>query len=224
MAFSIIIPVFNEEENIGNLIQDIYSFLRSSDYIYEVIVVNDASKDSTYKTLVGLNKKYPIIIISNQQNMGQSFSIWTGINNSKYDTIVTIDGDGQNNPKDIIKLLHFYKKENYKLVSGIRKKRKDGLAKRYSSLIANSVRSFILKDDCKDTGCSLKIFDKNIFLKIPFFKGMHRFIPAFFLAFGCKALYIDVDHRERKYGKSKYGTIDRLVVGIMDLIKVFSMI
>ena len=163
------------------------------------------------------------ILIKN--NLGQSYSIQKGINNSVNDIIVTIDGDGQNDPKDIIKLYDIYMaKENLKLVGGIRKKRKDKFIKKISSKIANFIRSRVLNDNCKDTGCSLKIFSKKIFIQFEYFDGIHRFLPALFNGYGYDNIYIDVNHRKRIKGYSKYGIWDRLFKGIKDLIKVREMI
>ena len=162
-----------------------------------------------------------IKIISNPSNLGQSFSIHSGISNSKYNIIVTLDGDGQNNPTDIPRLLEFYLlNEDIFLVGGIRTKRMDSATKVISSKVANTIRSFILQDDCKDTGCSLKVFDKKIFLKFPYFDGMHRFLPALFKGYGYNTNFMEVSHRKRKYGNSKYGTMNRLFRGIRDIIKV----
>ncbi len=216
---SIIIPVYNEEDSIIDLIYEIENDLKNT-LIYEIIIVNDGSTDSTIDKLSKFKFKN-LKIINNKNNLGQSKSIFNGVSNSNYNTIVTIDGDGQNIPKDILKLSEmFFKHQNVKLVSGIRVKRKDKLIKLISSKIANIIRNFILKDNCKDTGCSLKIFDKKIFLSFPFFDGIHRFIPAFFVRNNYKVLYIDVGHRPRLKGVSKYGTKDRLTKGIIDLIKV----
>ena len=217
--FSIIIPLYNEDKNIGILIKEIFNTLYNySDY--EVILVNDASSDQTLEVIQKLNNK-KIKIINNNINLGQSFSIHKGINEASHNTIVTLDGDGQNDPKDIPLLLEFYLK-NYEieLVGGIRYKRKDSIIKLISSKIANFVRSRLLKDNCADTGCSLKVFNKKIFLSFPFFDGIHRFLPALFSGFGYKTYFINVNHRKRKYGISKYGTMKRLFKGIKDLIKV----
>ena len=163
--------------------------------------------------------------IKNKKNIGQSFSILAGIKNSIYDTIVTLDGDGQNNPEDIPKLLEIYfNQDKYYLVGGLRLKRKDNFIKRISSKIANKVRQSILKDNCSDTGCSLKVFSKKIFLQFPEFKSMHRFLPALFKGYGYGTYFIEVEHRNREKGKSKYGTLDRLFRGIFDLINVKLMI
>lgn len=217
--FSIVIPLFNEEENIQPLINEIFSSLIDFQE-YEIILVDDASTDNTIRAINSLNN-IKIKIISNPQNRGQSFSIHKGIENSVNNIIITLDGDGQNNPIDIPKLLNIYlSSNNIKLVGGIRKKRMDSIIKIISSRSANFVRSRFLNDDCKDTGCSLKVFDKNIFLNFPFFDGMHRFLPALYKGFGFKTVFVNVNHRQRKYGTSKYGTTKRLFKGIADMIKV----
>ena len=181
MNFSIIIPVYNEKENIAILIKEIIKYVHKK-YIYEIIVIDDFSDDNNYDVLSLIKKQYNVTVVSHQENQGQSKAILTGIVNSKYDNILTIDGDLQNNPKDINKLLdqYFSDDNNFDLVSGIRIKRKDTYIKIISSIIANKVRSFVLKDNCPDTGCSLKIFDKKIFLNFEFFDGIHRFLPALF--------------------------------------------
>lgn len=222
--FSVVIPIFNEEENIVLLIQEIKNSLKIYKN-FELIFVNDCSTDNSLKVLLDQKKILDFKIINNKKNIGQSFSILSGIKESKHNTIVTLDGDGQNNPYDIPKLIEYYfNNKNILLVGGIRVKRKDSIIKIISSRIANIVRSKFLNDGCKDTGCSLKVFDKNIFLSFETFDGMHRFIPALFSGFGHKTFFLDVDHRKRNFGKSKYGTFLRLVNGIKDMIKVKKMI
>ena len=222
--FSIVIPVFNEENNIITLIKEIKSSLKFYNE-YELIFVNDFSTDNTLRVLEKEKKNFNLKIINNKFNQGQSFSILNGIKNSNYNTIITLDGDGQNNPKDIPILLEFYNKtKDASLVGGIRYKRRDNIIKIISSRLANFIRSNFLNDNCKDTGCSLKVFDKNIFLKFEYFDGIHRFIPALFKGFGYNTYFLNVDHRKRKYGTSKYGTFLRLVNGIRDMIKVKIMI
>ena len=218
--FSIVIPVFNEAQNIEALVDEIFNSLK--DYNdFEVILVNDSSTDNTIDLVCALKKKFNILLINNPKNKGQSFSIHKGILESRNNTIVTIDGDGQNNPLDIPKLLEIYfSNEETSLVGGIRVKRRDNLIKVISSKIANKIRSKILKDGCEDTGCSLKVFDKSIFLQFPFFDGIHRFLPALFTGYGYKTIFIAVDHRPRIRGYSKYKIVDRLYRGIIDIIRV----
>ena len=217
--FSIVVPLFNESKNIIPLLKEIESTLKDYDN-YEIILINDSSTDNTANVIKNITNQN-IKIINNIVNKGQSFSIHKGIELSSNETIITIDGDGQNDPRDIPKLLDLYFANNkVKLVGGIRKKRQDSYIKIFSSKIANYIRSKILSDNCKDTGCSLKVFSKNIFLEFPYFDGMHRFLPALFKGYSYKTTFVEVNHRKRKYGISKYGTINRLVKGIKDIIRV----
>jgi len=218
---SIIIPVYNEELCILDLIHEINTVLEFQ-IAYEIIIVDDASTDSTNLKLKNYidDSLQDIKLLKNSRNLGQSKSILNGIRNAKFNNIITIDGDGQNNPKDIINLSNIYFNEDFDLVAGIRLKRRDNFVKIVSSRIANFVRAKYLKDGCKDTGCSLKIFKKNIFLNFQYFDGIHRFIPALFVGFKYKVFYCNVDHRSRKAGISKYGTISRLINGIKDMLHV----
>tara|TARA_B100000963_G_C22511252_1_gene618468 strand:- start:302 stop:997 length:696 start_codon:yes stop_codon:yes gene_type:complete len=223
MDFSLIVPCFNEEQNIDKIFEEIQNNL--GNYNYEIIFVDDKSTDNSLSKLIKFSKNLNVSILKNTINMGQSFSISKGINNSNSDTIITIDCDGQNNPKDIPKLYEIYKKNsNVDLVSGIRLNRKDNLIKKISSKIANYIRNFIFNDKCTDTGCSLKVFNKNIFITFPYFDGIHRFIPSLFAGIKRKIIYVNVDHRSRIFGVSKYGTIGRLFKGIRDMIKVYRII
>ena len=217
---SIIIPTYNEVKNIQSLYNEIVS---SSHQLtdYEIIFVDDASTDGSKELLNKLHEQKLIKLITHKKNTGQSQSILTGIKQAEFDTIVTLDGDGQNNPSDILKLLKIYlSPNNFSLVGGIRVKRMDNIIKIISSKIANKIRSIVLNDDCPDTGCSLKVFSKKIFLHFPFFDGIHRFLPALFKGYGYKTCFISVDHRLRIHGKSNYGIRDRLFKGINDLIRV----
>ncbi len=218
--FSIVIPIYNESENITALITQINNSLYKK-YIYEIIIVDDCSDDDL-KNVLKSKLFSNCVLVSHKINAGQSESIRTGINISKHNVIITLDGDLQNDPADIPKLIEIYNdlNLNLKLVGGIRKKRKDTIIKKFSSYIANSIRKLILNDDCNDTGCGLKIFDKAIFLKFPFFNGIHRFLPALYKGYGYNTFFIEVNHRHRQFGISKYGTFNRLFWGIKDMIKV----
>lgn len=218
--FSIVVPIYNEEENINILYNEIKKEL-SNFTAYEIIFINDGSTDGSKNILKSLEKYKDTKIVQHQFNLGQSRSLLSGISSSKYETIVTLDGDGQNDPKDIIKLIKvFCSDKNLELVGGLRLRRKDSLVKVISSQIANFVRSRLLKDNCLDTGCGLKVFNKKIFLLFPFFDGIHRFLPALFNGFGYKTKFIEVNHRKRMRGISKYGTLKRLLFGIKDIIRV----
>ena len=221
--FTLIIPLYNEEANIQLLFNELLN-VKVEDFATNIIFVNDGSTDNTLPILKKITKNYSkVIILNNKKNFGQSYSIYNAIKIAKTKYIITLDGDLQNDPNDILKLIEKFT-VNVSLVAGIRKKRKDNFIKIFSSKIANIVRNFILQDGCVDTGCSLKIFDKEVFLSYKFFNGMHRFIPALFKAKNKNIIYIDVNHRHRLKGVSKYGTFDRLTAGIRDLIKVYLII
>ena len=220
-CFSIVIPIYNEKENIFSLIDEINQNLNSETYNYEILIINDCSSDLNEIDYKNFDELKNTKIFSNHRNLGQSYSLISGKKKSKNNTILTLDGDGQNNPIDIPKLVNLYFSNNQiYMVGGIRNKRKDSLTKLLASKIANKFRKSILNDQCDDTGCALKIFDKKTFLKFPEFDGLHRFLPAFFLAYKKKPLYINVDHRPRLKGTSKYGIFKRLINGLRDLYKV----
>lgn len=222
-SISIVIPLYNEERNIKILFEDLINSLHKN-FIFQLIFVDDGSTDESKKILESIMalKKCDMKVVYLKKNRGQSYAIKIGIETAKYEDIVTIDSDLQNKPSDIIKLANFYFKNNeqYSLVGGIRKKRRDSMVKIFSSKIANKIRKFFLNDNCDDTGCSLKIFKKSIFLSFVYFNGIHRFLPAMFKGYGYKTFFLDVDHRHRIYGVSKYGVSNRLFRGIRDLIKV----
>ena len=220
---SLIIPIFNEELNIKNL----YNEICQADILTcldEIIFVDDCSCDSSLNIMIEIEKNdLKVKILKHSKRLGQSACLKTASKYTKFATLITIDGDGQNNPKDIPLLLkEFHNDNNLYLVGGLRINRKDNLIKKYASKLANKTRMFILNDGCIDTGCSLKVFEKDTFNKFPFFNGMHRFIPALFSGYGKKTFFIPVDHRARKLGKSKYATfgLGRLYRGVIDIIKV----
>ncbi len=222
LSLSIVIPIYNEKNNVTILLKEIKKVLTKNIFLedYEIILIDDCSDDETISIISKIDDQ-KIVKLFNSTNRGQSYSINNGIMQSKFNTVLTLDGDLQNNPKDIPLLIEKYiNNAEIKLIGGIRKKRKDSTLKIVSSIIANHIRSKILDDDCSDTGCALKIFDKKIFLKFPYFNGIHRFLPALFKGYGHKTFFIIVDHRPRKFGKSNYGTFLRLFAGIRDIIKV----
>ncbi len=223
--FSLIIPMFNEEENVKTLYNQICASLKKIKN-YEIVFINDFSSDNTLNNLREIERNnINLKVLNNKKNLGQSFSIINGIKKANSDIIITLDGDCQNDPNDIINLYEkFISDSSLKLVAGIRMKRQDNIIKIVSSIVANKIRSFILKDDCPDTGCGLKVFDKRIFLNFDEFNGIHRFLPALFKGFGYKVLYLPVRHRSRIYGKSKYGTVKRAIRGIKDIVLVKKMI
>lgn len=214
---SVVVPVRNEQDNVASLIAEIDAALTKL-ITYEIIYVDDGSTDETYSRLKQLQTRYPQLrIVRHAKSCGQSTAVRTGVQAARYDWIATLDGDGQNDPADIPKLLAAIT-EGVELVGGNRRKsRRDTWVKRVSSIIANGVRSRMLNDNTPDTGCGLKVFSCTAFLDLPYFDHMHRFLPALIKRRGGKTLSVPVSHRNREFGKSNYGTIDRLLVGIVDL-------
>jgi len=224
MDISIVIPVYNEEESIGELINEITQALASK-YKHEIIVVDDGSVDKTVGVLSKIKQELPTLrIIKHLQNSGQSTAIRTGVQYAKSTWITTLDGDGQNDPADIPnlynELINNQDADPWLVVAGYRKKRKDTWLKRISSKYANGIRDKLLRDGTPDTGCGLKVFSRDSFLALPYFDHMHRYIPALFQRQGGKMVSIEVNHRHRMQGVSKYGFHNRLWVGIVDILGV----
>ncbi len=221
---SIVVPVYNEEGNIEHLIAEIDQVLYEK-IPYEIITIDDGSDDQSRQCLHNLAKRRPwLTIIRHKQRYGQSVAILTGVRAARASWIVTLDGDGQNDPADILRLfttLHQpHRSPKLQMIIGYRQQRQDRWIKRWSSKIANFIRAWILHDHTPDTGCGLKLFSRYAFLALPHFNHMHRFLPALFLRNGGEVLSIEVAHRPREYGHSKYGTFNRLGVGIVDLLGV----
>jgi len=215
---SVVVPVHNEAENISPLIQEIELALAGT-VNYEIVYVNDGSTDDTAKRLAEAKAQHAKLrVIHHAKSCGQSTALRTGIKAAKGDWIVTLDGDGQNDPGDI-KMLISALKEGVDLVGGNRRHaRRDSWIKRVSSVVANGVRSRLLNDSTPDTGCGLKLIRRDAFLDLPYFDHMHRFLPALVQRRGGGVVSVPVNHRAREHGQSKYGTIDRLMVGIVDLV------
>jgi dolichol-phosphate mannosyltransferase len=221
---SVVVPVKDEAENVRPLIGEIVAALRGH-VPFEIVYVDDASKDGTRAALAAARAETPELrIVHHERNSGQSASVRTGVQFARAPLVVTLDGDGQNDPADIPKLLAAYRtappSENVKLVGGQRLKRQDSAAKRWASRAANGFRSWMLRDDTRDTGCGLKLFERRAFLDLPYFDHLHRFLPALFKRDGHGVRLVDVGHRPRTRGSSKYGVIDRALVSIRDIMGV----
>ena len=214
---SVVVPVRNEQDNLQGLIGEICAVLNGV-IDYEIIYVDDGSTDDTLSRLKPMRLQYPQLrIMHHAKSCGQSTAIRTGVKAASGDWVATLDGDGQNDPADIPKLLAALE-QGVELVSGNRRNsRRDLWIKRISSVIANGVRSKLLDDNTPDTGCGLKLFPRDAFMDLPYFDHMHRFLPALIKRRGGKIISVTVNHRPREHGKSNYGTIDRLLVGIVDL-------
>lgn len=217
---SVVVPVYNEEENVPILIDEIAAALSQKDF--EMIFVDDASTDKTVSVLTELKTHYPQLrVISHRKNAGQSRSVRTGVLAAKGKYIATLDGDGQNDPADIPALYAQITRGDapslLALVGGRRVKRQDSLAKKAASRIGNGVRKKLLNDNADDTGCGLKVFTREAFLRLPYFDHIHRYIPALMLREGYVIEFCDVNHRAREFGVSKYTNFGRLMVSIADL-------
>ncbi len=220
MELSVVIPVRNEVTNVEPLFMEIYATLEGM-VDYEVIFVDDGSDDGTAVTLDQLSEQFNRLrVLHHRHSCGQSTAILTGVRAAQAPLIATLDGDGQNDPADIPKLLdtlHQQGDNDLQMVCGQRLKRQDTLIRRVSSRIANNVRSKILEDKTLDTGCGLKLFHRKLFLRLPYFDHMHRFLPALALPQGAQLSWVEVNHRPRTGGQSKYGVNNRLWAGIIDL-------
>ena len=222
---SIVIPVKNEIRNVQPLTKEISDTCFSLNY--EIIFINDGSTDGTEAKLINLKHKYDNLrVITHNKSFGQSFAIKTGVLHAQYDIIVTMDGDCQNDPADIPSMIKKYEKENNKLlfIGGVRKERKDNLPKRLASRFGRYCRIVFLKDNHPDSGCGIKLFHKSLFLSMPYFDHMHRFLPALAKREGAKVIAVNVNHRKRLEGASNYTNLGRLLVGIFDILGVMWLI
>lgn len=225
MQISVIVPVHNEAENILFLVEEIVKAMKAA-RAYEIIYVDDGSNDNTATVLRhALQKTKSLRVIRHERSYGQSTAIYTGVKAANYSCIATLDGDGQNDPADIPRLYEIFMRQskhlgNLWMVVGWRNKRHDSAWRLFSSRVANTIRSRLLGDNTPDTGCGLKLFLRDKFLLLPYFDHMHRFLPALILRAGGQVISEPVNHRPRMAGYSKYGTLDRLWVGITDLLGV----
>lgn len=225
-AVSVVVPVRNEENNIGPLIDEIDTAL-GKQWSYEIIYVNDGSSDATGERLLERMKtRGNLRPIRHEKSAGQSAAVRTGVRAARGNIVVTLDGDGQNNPAFLPALILAIEQGQGRvgLAAGQRVGRQDTAFKKWQSRIANAVRNAILKDGTRDTGCGLKGFRREVFLALPYFDGLHRFLPALVRREGFEIVYVDVIDRPRRSGVSNYGFFDRLWVGLMDLAGVWWLI
>ena len=224
-AISVVVPVRNEAGNIAPLVGEIAAALSGRDF--EVLYVNDGSADATERELRGLMAQRPWLRqIRHAKSAGQSAALRTGVAMARAPIVVTLDGDGQNDPAFIPVMLAALEAgaPRVGLVAGQRIGRKATAFKKLQSRIANGVRNAVLKDGTRDTGCGLKAFRRDLFLSLPYFDGLHRFLPALVRREGFDIGYVDVVDRVRRHGASNYGFWDRLWIGIVDLAGVWWLI
>jgi dolichol-phosphate mannosyltransferase len=224
-AVSVVVPVRNEAGNVAPLVAEIAAALAGRSF--EVIYVNDGSTDATEAELQALQAQYPWLRqVRHAQSCGQSAALRTGMLAARGAIVVTLDGDGQNDPAFLPKLIDAFSAGAPKvgLIAGQRVGRKDTGFKKFQSRVANTVRSSILRDGTRDTGCGLKAFSREVGLALPYFDGLHRFLPALVRREGKEVGYVDVVDRPRRHGVSNYGFWDRLWIGILDLAGVWWLI
>ena len=219
-AVSVVVPVCNEAENVAPLAREIDAALSGRDY--EIVFVDDGSTDATVAELVRLRSEglATLRILRHSFRSGQSAAVATGVRAARAPWIATLDGDGQNDPADIPRLLAAREEPGnagVKLFMGNRTTRRDTGFRRLQSRVANGVRGRMLGDGTPDTGCGIKLFPREVFLELPYFDHMHRFMPALFQRRGERVISVPVGHRPRARGVSKYGMLDRLWVGIVDI-------
>jgi dolichol-phosphate mannosyltransferase len=222
MRISVVIPALNEAGNIGRLVDETYAVL-PVEIIGEVIVVDDASTDATpeeIKSRIAAGRHAGLRYLRHGVRSGQSTALRTGILAATFPIIATMDGDGQNDPSDIPNLLSSLGTPGSggaALVGGVRTRRQAEGSKRWASKMANWIRDAVLKDNCPDTGCGIKVYWREAFLRLPFFTSMHRYLPALFMTYGHQVAYVPVNDRVRQAGVSKYSNIGRALIGLYDL-------
>ena len=224
VALSVVVPVYNEEDNVAPLVGEIVAALRGNALLkggeFEIVYVDDLSKDATLQRLQALQAETPELrVIRHLSNSGQSTAVRNGVKAARAPWIATLDGDGQNDPADIPKLLaeRDSAAANTKLFAGWRVNRQDSGSKRWASKWANAIRSRMLQDATPDTGCGIKLFERDAFLDLPYFDHMHRYLPALMQRAGWNTVSVPVNHRHRASGVSKYNNLNRALVGIRDL-------
>ena len=214
-AVSVVVPVRNEAGNIGPLVDEIAAALGRR--AFEIVYVNDGSTDATEAELLALMRTRPYLRqIKHLVSCGQSAAVRSGVAAARAPVVVTLDGDGQNDPKFCPLIDAWSRRRSGRPAAGQRVGRK-AAAQALQSRIANGVRGAILRDGTRDTGCGLKAFRRDAFLALPYFDGLHRFLPALVRRDGFDVVYVDVVDRERRHGVSNYGMWDRLWIGILDL-------
>lgn len=218
-SLSVVVPFLNEEGAVKAVLLEILDALQ--DFDIEVIGVDDGSSDKTAAIIAEMAvEDARIHLIRHQNRAGQSSAIRSGVKAARYEWIVTLDGDGQNPPDQILRLIDAISgtdDSRVGLVQGQRTVRRDRVAKRWASRIANGIRSAVLNDGTRDSGCALKLFRRCAYLDLPFFDHLHRFMPAMMLREGWSIRFVDVSHRPRQSGRSNYNNLSRALAGIVDL-------
>ncbi|MEJ5117051.1 glycosyltransferase family 2 protein [Gluconobacter cerinus] len=224
VTLSIVMAVLNEADNILPVCQELAGVLDGFPENTEILAIDDGSTDATVEKLLEARRQYlpNLRILSHPRRLGKSAALRTGATAAHGEWMATIDGDGQDDPSSIIRMLELARSANSKppLVVGVRRKRNDRLSRRIATKLANGLRRRLLNDGCPDTGAPLKLFSREMFLRIPQFEGVHRFLPALLGHYGAPLICHEVQHRARLHGSSKYTNFNRALVGIRDLLGV----
>ncbi len=223
-GLSVVITVLNEAENVADVARETLAAL-SEISAFEIVFVDDGSTDDTANRIRALGDPR-IRLVRHATRCGKSQAVRTGVVAAQARWIGTMDGDGQNDPKDLLGMAQTGwahatgARGGSPLVAGVRTRRHDPLSRRIATRIGNGFRQLVLNDGCPDTGCGLKLFEREAFLKLPVFEGMHRFLPALFKTYGHPLINYEVNHRPRAAGRSKYTNIGRALVGVVDVMGV----
>jgi dolichol-phosphate mannosyltransferase len=228
---SLVVPVHNEADNLSRLTGEICRALDGR-VDYEIVYVDDGSDDGSTESLARLAEEHSRLrLVRHRERAGQSAAIASGVEAAQAPWIATLDGDGQNDPADILPMLDMLRawsptapspdcltvRPPLRLITGNRRQRRDRWGRRIAGRLANAIRSRVLGDGTPDTGCGIKLFERSAFLSVPHFNHMHRYLPALFLRSGWGVASVPVNHRPRRSGRSHYGVLDRLWVGLFDL-------
>jgi dolichol-phosphate mannosyltransferase len=226
LKYSVAITVYNEEDNIAPVLAELYPVMERLGETFEVVYCDDASTDRTAERLRAAQARHANLRVArHRDNRGKSVALWSAVDAASGEWLVMFDGDGQNDPADIPRLIERIREASarpaLRMVAGVRWRRRDTWLKRWSSIVANKIRSGVLRDRTPDTGCGLKLCRRDAFLRLPRFDHSHRFLPALIQRDGGEVDFIDVADRARLSGQSKYGLRNRLLTGIVDLLGVY---
>ncbi len=214
---SVVFPVYNEEDNVPALLEELARALDGNGWSYEIVAVDDGSSDRSLQILREARAKYPMLrVLTFEKNSGQTAALDAGWRAARGKYVVSLDADLQNDPADIPKMMRELEKNGADMVIGVRVNRQDTWARRVQSRIGNSVRNWITKDHITDTGCSLKLVKREAIDRVRLFTGMHRFLPTLVRMEGYRVIETPVNHRSRKFGVSKYGAMNRALRGLAD--------
>lgn len=217
MRLSVVVPAYNEEENIIPLAEEIIATLKDLPGGYELLLVDDASKDTTASVIRQLMEQYPTVRgVFHRVNAGQSAAVASGFQAARGEWVGTLDGDGQNDPADLSPMLALAEQKGVDCVTGVRTRRQDTWLRKFSSKVANGYRNWITGDKVSDSGCGVRVARRAALREVPVFNGLHRFLPTLLRGQGFVVLEAPVNHRERMRGVSKYGVHNRLWRGIRD--------